>query len=271
MIEFRWKTSDASALVRGCEVDDVWHLVQQYFPPGVRVLESGCGLGRYVRFLTDRGWKVTGLEYVPETVRQVKELWPDLDVIQGDAAASPFADNQFDAVLSLGVVEHWPDGPAAPLRELFRVLKPGGVGIITVPLHNSVRKFKRRFWWNELVGIPRALARRILKGKRQPLLRLETGYLYPVYPAYGSFFEYRMTFEQFAAEVRQAGFEIMEQCPTALWDGLYHDLNPLKIVVRFKDWAFNPSWIGRSLRRVLTGHERDYAHMQAVVVKRGVE
>ena len=51
----------------------------------------------------------------------------------------------------MGLVEHWKEGPGAALGEHFRLLKPGGIAIITVPLHNQVRRFKRRLWLEEVV------------------------------------------------------------------------------------------------------------------------
>ena len=84
MIIFSWNKEEADALVRSCEEDDVYKLIQRYIPIGSRVLESGCGLARYVRFLKDRGWHPVGLEYAAETVSTVREIWPDLDIECGE-------------------------------------------------------------------------------------------------------------------------------------------------------------------------------------------
>lgn len=266
MIEFKWQKEEADDLVRSCAQDDVWGLIQQYIPKGSTVLESGCGLARYVRFLQDRGWKVVGLEHFTQTVAQVREIWPDLTIVQGDAEHSPFPDNSFDAVLSLGVVEHWEVGPQGPLRDIYRVLRPGGVAIITVPCNNFVRQIKQRIWWYEVTGFPRAVAKYLLRHQPQPLLRLRRKLNYHTYPAYGAFFEYRMTREDFAAELENAGFQIIEQRPTALMDGIYHDLNPFKLVVKFRHWEFFPTRLGRWLNQMLAKKPYGHPHMQAAVV-----
>ncbi len=130
-----------------------------------------------MRFLNDRGYDITGIEFSGETVAMVNERWPDLDVVQGDCERSPFPDGTFDGALSFGVVEHWKEGPQAPLKDLLRVLKPGGKAYVTVPCFNAVRRIKRAVWWDEITQAPRALGRRLRKGERKPLSRVDKRYL----------------------------------------------------------------------------------------------
>jgi SAM-dependent methyltransferase len=221
-----------------------------------------------VRYLQDRGWDITGLEWSHETVRMVRSVWPDLRIVQGDAARSPFADRRFGALMSLGVVEHWPEGPAAPLADLFRVLKPGGVGIITVPCHNAVRRLKQRLWWDEALTLPRAIAARVVRGKSAHMNRLDRRYRYAVFPAYGPFFEYRFTPDEFRTALLRTGFEILEHGPHGEIDGIYHELNPLDLLVRFRDWTFFPSATGTKLNRILSRRPFFHCHMQLAVVRK---
>ena len=268
MIIFSWEAEDPQALLRSCETDDVYALIQRHIPLGSRILESGCGLARYVRFLKDQGWHPVGLEYVPETVAAVRKLWPDLDIVCGDATCSPFDADSFDAVLSLGVVEHWTEGPQTPLKDIFRVLKPGGIAIITVPCFNLIRRIKQQLWWYELTGLPRAAAKAVLRHQRQPMLRLQQQFLYHVFPAYGKFFEYRMRPQEFAAEIAKAGFTIVAQQPTALMDGIYHEVNLFHGLVGFKNWHFTPSRLGRWLNTFLSRWPYVHPHMQAIVARK---
>lgn len=262
---FSWNRDEAFDLLRSCDDDGILEVLRKHSPQGSYVLESGCGLARYVRYLTDRGWKCVGLEYREETVSAVRSVWPDLEIVQGDVAAAPFPDNSFDAVISLGVVEHFPEGPARALRDMFRVLKPGGVAVITVPCLNTVRRFKRRTGLVELLSLPRALVAGMIKGKLRRPTRFNSAYKYAVYPAFGSFFEYRMTPEEFADEVRAAGFEIVEQRPHAQLDGVYHELNPFGLLIGFRRWKFYPTTLGRWLHEKLKHRDFFCCHMQMIV------
>lgn len=265
---FSWDKRDAQDLLATCERDEVRPLIEKRIPRGTRVLESGCGLARYVRYLKDRGWRTVGLEYSADTVAAVKSVWPDLDVVQGDVARSPFRDGAFDAVLSLGVVEHFVEGPAQPLSEIRRVLKPGGVAIITVPCLNAIRRLKRLLWWTEIAAAPRALAGRIVKGKPKPLTRLGRSYRYAVFPPYGAFHEYRMTTGEFAQNVLDAGLVVCEHGPIGMMDGLYHELNPFKLLLRFKHWQFHGCRTAYCLNRCLSKHPFLHSHMQVIVAER---
>jgi SAM-dependent methyltransferase len=265
---FEWSESEMKLLLATCRNDDVWPLIQNNLPLGSRLLEAGCGAGRWVRFLSDAGYKITGLEYSSATVQMVTKVWPDIDVKQGDCEFSPFPDNFFDGVLSFGVVEHWVDGPSKPLADIYRVLKPGSIALITVPCLSSVRKIKRFLFLDEIIQAPRALARWVIKGKSQQMSRANKVYKYSVFPAWGDFFEYRMTPREFKKEIEMAGFEIKDHCPVAIIDGVYHELNPFGLLVKFVDWKFYPTWVARYLNSILSKKPFAHPHMQAIIARK---
>jgi len=69
--------------------------------------------------------------------------------VTGDMRDMPFDDGEFGAIVSLGAVEHSGEGPMCSLHEFRRVLRPGGIAIITVPFLGPVRK------WSRFVNAPR--------------------------------------------------------------------------------------------------------------------
>ena len=112
--------------------------------PGDRVLDLGCGFGRHAFEAARRGASVVALDAGPEEVAQVRGTFAAMiemgeipadhpaTAVQGDALSLPFDDGTFDRVIASEVLEHIPDDSAA-IRELARVLRPGGSMAVTVP------------------------------------------------------------------------------------------------------------------------------------------
>ena len=274
---FSWKPEEFDDLVRTCDRDNVTPYILGYLPKQGKNVDVGCGLGRYVRYLADRGYDIEGIEYNEETVRFVNQVAPDLNVSQGDALHLPYAEGTLDGILSLGVVEHFPAGCEEPLRELHRVLKPGGVMVITVPSFNIIRRIKKAFYWHEFnhflnpVSIAkRSCVIRTFFGKAPLPSRLSYNRRkcgpYEIYPLFGEFFEYRLTKEEFEKALRDTGFLILESVPVAHMDGMFHEFG--RIFVSFRNWEFFPSLFGRSLNRLLSKYPFFHNHMHLCVVKK---
>lgn len=111
------------------------------------ILEAGCGLGQVVYYLRRRGYNVAGVDYVPQALDPNIARQFGLPLMAADVHQLPYVTNSLDGYLSFGVVEHFEQGPVPALREAFRVLKPGGVLVLTVPHPNfveSLRNFVNR-------------------------------------------------------------------------------------------------------------------------------
>lgn len=103
---------------------------------GYRLLDVGCGTGNQLARLGRRGFDVAGVDGSPEMLTQARAINLRVDIRQADVEAIPFADGSFDFVLCLEVLRYLPN-PLACLREMGRVLKPGGVCLATAaPLLN---------------------------------------------------------------------------------------------------------------------------------------
>lgn len=119
--------------------------IRRYLTQDDRILEAGCGTGRFVVALLARGYKdVSGIDWGQKTISTVKSIMPELPIKHGDVTNIPVDDGYYDAYISLGVVEHRQAGPEPFLREAVRILKREGVALISVPYVNPLRKIKHR-------------------------------------------------------------------------------------------------------------------------------
>jgi ubiquinone/menaquinone biosynthesis C-methylase UbiE len=102
---------------------------------GLRILDVGCGQGIDVYRYALAGADTTGIDLTPRHVELARAhlaaMGVEAEILEGDAEDLPFEEATFDRVSSNGVLHHTPDMPAA-LREILRVLKPGGEARIIV-------------------------------------------------------------------------------------------------------------------------------------------
>jgi SAM-dependent methyltransferase len=125
-------------------------------PGGARILDAGCGSGRNMVDLRHYG-AVTGIELSPPSVQAARARGVG-EVVEGSVLEMPFADGSFELAVSLDVIEHLEDDVGA-LRELRRVVAPGGRLLVTVPAyqwlwsrHDVVNHHHRRYSRATLVG-----------------------------------------------------------------------------------------------------------------------
>jgi len=97
---------------------------------GTHLLDVCCGPGMLAKAAIERGAHAVGLDF-PEVIELAKRRVPEAEFRAGDAQALPFADGTFDAVVCGYGLMHVPD-PEKALREIRRVLRPGGRAAVTV-------------------------------------------------------------------------------------------------------------------------------------------
>ncbi len=107
------------------------------------ILENGCGVGMYVEKLSVFGGRVIGLEYDLE--RAIEARINSAEIINAAGETIPLPSSTFDLILSHEVLEHVQDDRAA-VREMIRVLKPGGRVVVFCPNRGYPFETHGIFW-----------------------------------------------------------------------------------------------------------------------------
>jgi 2-polyprenyl-3-methyl-5-hydroxy-6-metoxy-1,4-benzoquinol methylase len=110
---------------------------------GERVLDVGCGEGRFASELARAGTEVVGIDIAEEPLRRARLRYPELDLRHVQATGEwPLPDASFDAVWAGEVIEHVAD-TAGWLSEVRRVLRSGGSLLLSTPDHGRLEML----WW----------------------------------------------------------------------------------------------------------------------------
>ena len=110
-----------------------WLYFKQYLRPEYKTcLEVGCGRGAMSSYFADAGFDCTLIDTCGQVLDTAQEIFKanshTAKFVKGDALDLPFADESFDVVVSIGLLEHFED-VEPPIKEQYRVLKPGGLFI----------------------------------------------------------------------------------------------------------------------------------------------
>jgi len=119
--------------------------VLKYVPRNGKVIEAGSGLGRVSFYLEKIGIDIIGVDFSKKDLCQCRSFsrknnFEPKRFIHGDILDLPFEDNSCSGYLSFGVVEHFIEGPQKPLKEAFRVLRSGGILILTTPNRFAIHR-----------------------------------------------------------------------------------------------------------------------------------
>jgi SAM-dependent methyltransferase len=135
-----WRVEGKTVSAEACEGEMILDVLGRHLPKDGLILDAGCGTAKWPIYLRRGGYRCVGVEISPDAWRMAREVDARLPLVGADTRHLPLRTASVDAILSLGVVEHDEAGPAENLRELRRVLAPGGLLVLAVPFNNPFRR-----------------------------------------------------------------------------------------------------------------------------------
>ena len=109
------------------------------------LLELGCGEGRGVDLLAPLASSYIGIDKIASIIDDLSTKYPDYQFKQSIFPPFPFSDNSFDTIVTFQVIEHIKDDHGF-IKEIYRVLKPGGKALISTP---NIKMTLSRNPWHE--------------------------------------------------------------------------------------------------------------------------
>ena len=270
-----WTARSIEQELEACDLETpARDLFLAHVPEGGRVIDGGCGSGKWVIYLKRLGYDIVGIDNNELAINKLKDYDGSLQVELGDILDIHYPDSAFDAYLSMGVVEHFEDGPLPALKEAYRVLKPDGLIFVSVPTVNIMRTFVRRpcrilinvlpMSFKMLRSNCRMLRSSWGKSRRSALLAA-TGIIKDILlvrvlniffrrkQRYYHFMEYRYSISEVQNFLKQSGFETIKTVPHDLYGAKGHAAG---LVVDFPFLAasdgvnFHLNRLGRLISRV---------------------
>lgn len=113
----------------------------RFLPQDGLIIEAGCGNGNVLRTVASAGYEIEGVDFAAEAIEANRAIDPSGRYRVGDVRHLPYGDGEAAAYISLGVIEHFDDETRGViLREAARVLRPGGVALISTPYYSPLRR-----------------------------------------------------------------------------------------------------------------------------------
>lgn len=178
---------------------------KKYLPIGAKILEGGCGDGKYVRLLSSAGYICFGLDFSATTIARLKKLFPHLGFTVSDVRNLKFPKNSFDGYWSLGVIEHFYKGYTSVLLEMKRVLKDGGILFLTFPYMSPLRKLKARLGLYSLFVHPQAEPR--------------------------NFYQFALNPDRVITDFERQGFQLIKHQPFDGFHGLREEVRAMEFLL----------------------------------------
>ncbi len=140
-----------------------------------RALDVGCGAGQLLPILVEKGYNTYAIDVSQQMIDIAKQVCEQQDIVVDfrieDCENLDYPDNYFDVYVSMGVIEYM-DEDSRTLNEIKRVLRPGGIAIVTTRNINSVHVRWRTVYVSKIEVKLKNIIRRILGMQTKPYLAI---------------------------------------------------------------------------------------------------
>lgn len=255
-----------------CENYELAPLFKRILPSRQPILEAGCGAGRFVGWFARQGWNAAGIDWSQALCARARGAIPAADFVSGDLRSLPFRNGVFGSIVALGSIEHVSEGPLGALGEFRRVLRPGGLAIVTVPFDGPLSRFGRRTrgavrnsrFVRRLFGKPAGKGRSLREARAEANPAWASDY---VWGADGcGFFQYQFNRTQMRDFLVAQKFEILEEFLALADESLYHTFGKIAGRLDPETGIMELTPLGKALRFLIP--DRVTGHMLCYVARR---
>lgn len=161
--------------IRKLEYSFIFHNCKPFLKSNMKTLDAGCGLTPTARWFASQGCDAYGVDFDKETIRYLQNKQshlydPNVHLSTQNLIALKFEDNTFDLITCISVLEHLPRlSSIKAISEMLRVLRSGGMLILTVDFTDKERKY--RSFKENAKGMIRAGGKLFRRGKIKELAK----------------------------------------------------------------------------------------------------
>jgi SAM-dependent methyltransferase len=193
-------------------------LTRHLSTPHATIADIGSGGGYYCQMLAARGYRMTAVDFLADGLRRLSQHTPTIHTVQSAAGPLALRDNSFQCALALDVLEHL-DDDAAAAADLYRILKPNGILLATVPAFDWLWSYR-----DEAAGH----RRRYRREPFQQLLR-NAGFTIERTGYYNFFLLPLAAASRLAGRVVTTKARDLEDLPPAWLNGLFRSINRAEV------------------------------------------
>jgi SAM-dependent methyltransferase len=262
-----------SKLIDECDEYELAPLFEKIFKEKQPVLEAGCGSGKWCGWFSKKNIKSDGIDWSKALIEKAQKEMPESNFFDGDIRKIPRPSGYYGGIISLGAVEHSKEGPLPALDEFSRVLREGGMAIVTVPYGGLLRRTIKFFKKNTYCVLKKIFSRSDLIGSitmQEAEINTNKDWSpnFICKEAGWEFFEYEFNKKQMRKFISKTDFNIIREFIAFGNEGILHNFGSISGRWNEDRGDIDFTMLGRFLGRVMPVSMM--GHMLCYVLKKNI-